>query len=79
MLDKQYGKFVLECDVCGDTLETNTSDFNEARAVMQREGWKARGEGQRPNVEWIHACAKCGKNGVPEFGLFARQSRGSRR
>ncbi len=72
MLDRQYGKFVVECDTCGDTLETETKDFNEAREIMQRNGWKIRGEGKPPNTVWIHGCSKCG---VPMVGLFAKNSR----
>lgn len=61
MLDRQYGKFVVECDSCPTTLETDTKDFDEARQVMIREGWKVRKIGR----DWIHGCPKCG---VPTEG-----------
>ena len=75
MLDRQYGKLVVECDACGDTLETDTKDFHEARDIMQREGWKIRKEGEGPSGVWLHGCTKCG---VPWVGLFARNARMSR-
>jgi hypothetical protein len=57
MIDRQKGgKLVIECDSCNEVLETDTADFAEARAMMQREGWKVRKIGG----EWIHGCEKCG-------------------
>ena len=73
MLDRQFGQFVVECDACGDTLETETKDFAEAREIMQREGWKVRAEGQGRDAVWFHGCSTCG---VPSVGLFARNARG---
>lgn len=32
MIDKQYGRFELSCDVCGDTAEETFDDFDEAMA-----------------------------------------------
>jgi hypothetical protein len=74
MIDRQYGKLVVECDTCGTTLETETKDFQELRTIMQREGWKVRGEGKSPNTVWLHGCPKCG---VPAVGLFAKNARGA--
>jgi len=59
MLDKQRGKFIFECDVCGDTLDTETSNFNEARQTLENEEWKARKIGS----DWVHSCSKCGMPG----------------
>ncbi|WP_439392362.1 hypothetical protein ACRQ5Q_22465 [Bradyrhizobium sp. PMVTL-01] len=61
MLDRQHGKFVVECDSCGDTLQTDTRDFEEAREVMRLNDWKARKIGR----DWIHGCPECG---VPKEG-----------
>ncbi|MGA7072111.1 hypothetical protein [Bradyrhizobium sp.] len=69
MLDRQRGKIIFECDVCGDTLDTETGDFNEARALLEREEWKARKMGS----DWLHSCSKCG---VPsERAPLAKASR----
>lgn len=56
MIDRQNGMLVVECDSCDATLETETRDFDEARAVMRREQWKVRKIGS----DWIHGCPKCG-------------------
>lgn len=75
MRDRQFGQIVVECDACGDTLETETKDFAEARDIMQREGWKVRAEGQGRSTVWYHGCPQCG---VPNVGLFARNERTKR-
>lgn len=69
MLDKQRGKFIVECDVCGDVLDTEESDFNAARDVMTNNGWKARKFG----ADWNHSCAGCGVPG--ERPRLARNGR----
>jgi len=56
MLDRQHGQITFECDVCGDTLDTDTSDFSEAIRTLKNEGWTAR----RIGADWIHSCAECG-------------------
>ena len=69
MMDRQRGQFIFECDVCGDVLETDTSNFNEARATLDRENWKARKIG----ADWCHSCEKCGVPG--ERAPLARTGR----
>lgn len=54
MIDKQHGKFVVECDSCDETLETDYDDFSEAVRHMRREGWGT----ERVGAMWIHACPK---------------------
>jgi uncharacterized C2H2 Zn-finger protein len=56
MIDRQGGKILVECDSCDEVLETDTADFAEARALMQREEWKVR----KIAGEWLHGCPKCG-------------------
>jgi hypothetical protein len=55
MLDRQYGMIVFECDSCNEVLKTETRDFDDARAIMQRKEWKARKVGD----VWVHACPNC--------------------
>jgi hypothetical protein len=50
MLDRQHGDIVWECDACGAALETETSDFDSARNLLRREGWKIRKQGD----EWMY-------------------------
>ncbi len=57
MIDRQHGGLILvECDSCPEVLDTETSDFTEARARMQREGWKVR----KIANEFLHGCPRCG-------------------
>jgi hypothetical protein len=35
MLDRQQGKIIFECDSCKEVLETETRDFDDARAIMK--------------------------------------------
>lgn len=57
MIDRQNGGILMiECDSCNEVLDTETKDFSEARALMQREGWKVR----KIADEWLHGCPRCG-------------------
>lgn len=57
MIDRQNGGVIyVECDSCDKVLDTETKDFEEARDVMKREGWKVR----KIADEWLHGCPKCG-------------------
>jgi hypothetical protein len=57
MIDRQNGGIIyVECDSCDEVLDTETKDFEEARNVMRREGWKVR----KIAEEWLHGCPNCG-------------------
>jgi hypothetical protein len=56
MMDRQKGKFVVECNACGDVLDTTHSDFNAAREAMTEENWQAR---KNKKDEWEHFCPSC--------------------
>lgn len=62
MLDRQHGKIVVECDACGETLETDTKDFSEALRIMRAADWQARKLGQ----DWIHTCFGCAEKSERE-------------
>jgi hypothetical protein len=55
MLDRQKGEIVFCCDVCGETLEARTSNFDEANNLLKLEGWRAIKRGE----EWDHYCDEC--------------------
>lgn len=57
MLTKVYGKFVVECEDCSETLETGTNDFDEARAKMREEGWTVK----LKRSTWEHRCPQHSK------------------
>jgi hypothetical protein len=46
---------VFECDSCPEVLKTETRIFDDARAILKREEWKA----QKIGNVWIHACPNC--------------------
>ena len=56
MIDRQFGNIIIECDSCPEVLLTHEPEFEQARAVMVRHGWKVRKIGK----DWIHGCPKCG-------------------
>jgi uncharacterized C2H2 Zn-finger protein len=56
MIERQGGKILIECDSCDEVLDTDTADFEEARAAMRREGWRIR----KIAGEWLHGCPRCG-------------------
>ncbi len=59
MMTKIHGKHTVECDACGDTLETDTADFAEALRIMRSADWQARKIGQ----DWVHTCFGCKDEG----------------
>lgn len=54
--DKIKGDIVFICDDCDDTLETETSDFEEANDIRIDSGWRA----FRDHSNWMHVCPDCG-------------------
>lgn len=56
---KDHGDFVFQCDGCRTTLESNTSNFESARNVLRRHGWKPYREGD--GTDWKHRCADCAR------------------
>jgi hypothetical protein len=56
-----HGDIVFQCDGkdCRETLETNTSNFESARNVLRRRGWKPSKDSA--TGEWRHQCAECQK------------------
>ncbi|MCV0384872.1 MAG: hypothetical protein K5821_00340 [Nitrobacter sp.] len=56
MIDRQGGRILIECDSCDEVLDTETGEFDEALALMKREGWSVR----KIADEWLHGCPSCG-------------------
>lgn len=49
------GDIIFSCDSCPDAIETGTSNFEAARNVLYRQGWKAYKSGET----WRHRCDTC--------------------
>jgi Fe2+ or Zn2+ uptake regulation protein len=43
------------CDECGEILDTDTDDFDEARGILRSERWKTK----KIDKDWVHFCPGC--------------------
>lgn len=55
MIDRTYGGFELNCDICGDSADESFDEFAEAVQFKKDEGWKSR----KINGEWHDICPEC--------------------
>lgn len=63
MIDREYGKYVLVCDICGE--EVNGFDtFDEALDYKEEKDWKSR-RGKQLDLKdgWIDICPACIERG----------------
>ena len=59
MIDKEYGKFILVCDICGHEVKFFYS-FDEEVDYKKDSGWKSRkARDKSMNEGWIDVCPKC--------------------
>jgi hypothetical protein len=56
MIDRQHGAIIFECDGCGESLNTECHDFNEALYSLRTHDWKAKKEA---GAIWCHYCPGC--------------------
>jgi Fe2+ or Zn2+ uptake regulation protein len=54
MIDREYGKFVLVCDICGKEID-GFEDFHEAVKYKKENGWKS----EKYKGEWQDVCPEC--------------------
>jgi hypothetical protein len=59
MMTRIHGKINFECDGCGDVLYSDTTDFDEALAMLRREEWESQKEQTMMGDEWRHYCDAC--------------------
>jgi len=55
MMTRIHGRIHFECDGCGEFIDTETKDFEEARHVIQAEMW----ETTKVKDVWCHYCSRC--------------------
>ena len=55
MIDKQYGLYVLICDLCGNEEQQVFKAPQDAASHMKEKGWKIRKSGD----EWEDVCPEC--------------------
>lgn len=58
-LTHDRGDIVFECDGCHAMLASNTSNFEAARNLLRRAGWKP--VKRAASSEWLHLCPDCGR------------------
>lgn len=56
MIDKQYGKHELICDICGKTAPKRFEYWDEAVDYKKQNGWKSKRDG----ANWLDLCPDCG-------------------
>lgn len=57
MIERKGSKIIYICDMCGDRLETSTSELHVAKEEAKCQGWK-------PSVNdgtggWVSLCDNC--------------------
>lgn len=53
MLDRQYGKLVVQCDTCGASQESDPgTEFTPFWNGLKQDGWRAIKVGE----DWTHEC-----------------------
>jgi hypothetical protein len=52
---RNYGFITFECDICDNTFDAETDDFDVAWASAKKLGWKV----LKDNGEWEHRCPEC--------------------
>ena len=71
MLDRQKGNIIFKCDGCDEVLDTETSNFDAAVNLLNREDWRSKkvirsaASSSRPDDkkdEWNHYCSRCKKS-----------------
>ena len=55
MIDRQYGRIIIECDSCPEIFSADSDDWAEVWPQAKREGWK----GAKIAEEWLHSCPNC--------------------
>ena len=61
MIDSEYGKYFLACDICGEEI-TGFETFQDVLDYKESEGWGSkRGEQLDSQDGWIDVCPNCQK------------------
>ncbi len=55
MIDKQYGDYIIICDVCQETALEGFDTFQEVMDARREEGWVT----ARVGGEWADICPEC--------------------
>ena len=59
MIDKQYGEYILVCDICGHEVK-GLDSFDEAVDYKKDDGWiSRRSKSLNSRGEWLDTCKYC--------------------
>ena len=63
MIDKEYGEYILVCDICGEEV-TGFDTFDRALDYKDKEGWKSR-RGEQLDLKdgFVDICPACIERG----------------
>ena len=55
MIEKEYGHYIVACDVCTNEMDATFDTWDEAKDGMKSEGYK------RLNIDgnWVDVCPEC--------------------
>ena len=56
MIQRETNGFVVECDECGELLETDLHEFYLVTEEMKQSGWSISKE---QDGSWTHRCPSC--------------------
>ena len=60
MIDKNYGAYVLICDICGNEADQSFDTFDNAIDAKNELGWRSeRGEQLDLKDGWVDLCPDC--------------------
>jgi hypothetical protein len=54
-IEKEEGKFILYCDICGETADRPFVEFRDAVNHKKENGWRSRLE----KDGWVDICPEC--------------------
>jgi len=55
MIEKEYGLFILYCDICGEKADEDFNKFMDAVDYKKQNGWKS----QKHKGDWEDVCPEC--------------------
>ena len=59
MIDRQYGGYILICDICGEVNAETFYDFSDAVDYKKENDWKSR----KIHGQWQDVCPECVEEG----------------
>lgn len=55
-MHRLFGSYIYECDGCGEELDTDETEFDDAHRRREAADWQAKKD---DSGEWVHYCPAC--------------------